>query len=475
MEYYLSILFYYILVPLFILGIAINIHEFGHFIVARLFGMRVEAYSFFGLGPRIWGFKRGHTDYRISAIPLGAYVKLYGDEATASLEGGESEGEVVPDSELYELRPRWQKFFVMIGGPFMNIMLSLAIPFFVGLINGVPGTPPPLVAEIKQGSSAEQAGLKVGDKIVSFNGVENPEWRRIQLDAAISPEKPIPMVVERQGQKIPLQIVPRKEMIAGNQEVGELDFRPDMGASPTVISAVEPGAPAAEAGVQPGDIILAVNDETLRSPQQFGAAIQAGKDAPIKLKIERNGQTMELTVQPKLLADGKIRLGVGYSKAQMPLEKATVSSAAEHAFNSNYEVLRLTGTVLGQVFTGKRGVKDSGIAGPVGIFQQSAQAAQTAGWDGVLYILMAISLSLGVFNLLPIPLLDGGQIAVLGIEGILGLFGKTLSMAIKEKIQMAGLGLILLLMILVFFLDFSRIAGSFGSSSEEKPAASSTK
>ena len=111
MENILIWLFYHILVPLFILGIAINIHEFGHFIVARLFGMRVEAYSFFGLGPRVWGFKRGNTDYRISAIPLGAYVKLYGDEATASLEGGESDGEVVPESELYELRPRWQKFF----------------------------------------------------------------------------------------------------------------------------------------------------------------------------------------------------------------------------------------------------------------------------------------------------------------------------------------------------------------------------
>ena len=201
MESILTTLFYYIIVPLFILGIAINIHEFGHFLVARLFRMRVEAYSFFGLGPRIWGFKRGHTDYRISAIPLGAYVKLYGDEATASLEGGESEGEKVPDSELYELRPRWQKFFVMIGGPFMNIMLSLAIPFFGGLVSGVPMSPPPVIAEIKQDSPAQKAGLEVGDRIVSFNGTENPDWNTIKLDAAISPEKPISLIVERKGQK----------------------------------------------------------------------------------------------------------------------------------------------------------------------------------------------------------------------------------------------------------------------------------
>src|SRR5436853_587091 len=114
-----------ILAIIFVLGVAINIHGFGHFLVAKFFGMRVEAYSFFGLGPRIWGIKLGHTDYRISAIPLGAYVKLYGDEVTAPLEGGSSAEESVPESELYELRPRWQKFLVMLGGPFMNIFLAL--------------------------------------------------------------------------------------------------------------------------------------------------------------------------------------------------------------------------------------------------------------------------------------------------------------------------------------------------------------
>ncbi len=153
-----------ILAVIFVLGVAINIHEFGHYIVAKLLGMRVEAYSFFGLGPRIWGFKVGHTDYRISAIPLGAYVKLYGDEATAALEGGESDGEKVPDSELYELRPRWQKFLVMIGGPFMNIVLALAIPFTLIMMNGMPSNPAPIVGIVKAGGAAEQAGIKAGDR-----------------------------------------------------------------------------------------------------------------------------------------------------------------------------------------------------------------------------------------------------------------------------------------------------------------------
>src|SRR6476659_8229118 len=126
------------------LGLAVNIHEFGHFMIAKLFGMRVEAYSLFGLGPRLFGVKIGNTDYRVSAIPLGAYVKLYGDEATAPLEGGGSDGEKVPTSELYELRPRWQKFLVMLGGSFMNFVLAMAIPFGMAMIYGVPANPAPM-------------------------------------------------------------------------------------------------------------------------------------------------------------------------------------------------------------------------------------------------------------------------------------------------------------------------------------------
>ena len=225
------------LAVIFVLGIAINIHEFGHFIVAKLFGMRVEAYSFFGLGPRIWGFKVGHTDYRISAIPLGAYVKLYGDEATASLEGGESDGEKVPDSELYELRPRWQKFLVMIGGPFMNIMLALAIPFFAVWSNGLPANPAPIAGIIKSGGAAEQAGLKVGDRIVQFGDVENPTWERIRNDAAVSPEQTINLTVERGGQKVPLTMKPTRYEEKGNV-IGTVDFEPDMGVEPVVVDRV---------------------------------------------------------------------------------------------------------------------------------------------------------------------------------------------------------------------------------------------
>src|SRR6185503_1342341 len=204
MEYYLSLLFYYVLIPLAVLGIAVNIHELGHFIVAKLFGMRVEAYSFFGLGPRIWGFKRGHTDYRISAIPLGAYVKLYGDEATAALEGGESQGEKVPERELYELRPRWQKFLVMLGGPFMNLVLAFSIPLGSAFIQGIPAATAPIVEAVKPEGPAAVAGVQAGDRITTFNGIEDPTWRQIEIQSAINAETALPFTIERSGQKIAL-------------------------------------------------------------------------------------------------------------------------------------------------------------------------------------------------------------------------------------------------------------------------------
>ena len=445
-----------ILAVVLVLGVAINIHEFGHFIVAKLFGMRVEAYSFFGLGPRIWGFKVGHTDYRISAIPLGAYVKLYGDEATSSLEGGESTGEKVPDSELYELRPRWQKFLVMLGGPFMNIVLALAIPFGGALIVGIPSMPAPVVGVIQAGGAAEKAGIQKGDRIVNFAGAENPTWERIRMDGLVSPEQEIPVTVERGGQKIQLTIKPTKKEERGNM-IGDIEFQPDMGVEPIVVGSIKPDTPAAQSGLQIGDRVLVFNGQTVRNRDELTTQIRENKDAPAKITIERDGANKEILTNAKLDEDGVYRIGIGFSAAAITTrEKAGIGTAAAFALNTNLQILRLTGKVFGQLFSGQRSVKEAGLAGPVGIVQQIAQVVRSDGFLGLIPMLMLISLNLGVFNLLPIPLLDGGQIAVLGIEKVMSFFGKTLSMAIKEKIQLAGLAIILLLMVFTLFLDISR-------------------
>jgi regulator of sigma E protease len=457
MEAILSTIFYYVIVPLVILGIAVNIHEFGHFAIAKLFGMRVEAYSFFGLGPRIWGFKRGHTDYRISAIPLGAYVKLYGDEATGPLEGKDATTEAVPESELYELRPRWQKFLVMLGGPFMNLVLAFSIPFGGALIQGIPAVPAPVIEAVKPEGAGAKAGLLIGDRIVSFNGVENPTWRNITVEAGINPERTLPMIVERNGQRIPLQITPRKEVVFAGQNAGLIDATPDTGVMPEVVGSVVPGSPADEAGIRAGDRILSLNGENVRNHNHAILLIQQFKAAPILIAVERDGKVQNLTATIQNLEDGTAKLGFYPKRADLPLEPVNLSGAIDYAFSSNWENLKATGQVLGQVFAGTRSVKDSGLGGPVGIFRQSAEATQMMGFEGFFLILTVISLSLGLFNLLPIPMLDGGQILVLAIDKVMSWFGRTLSMVARERIQLTGLAVILLLMVFVLFLDFSHI------------------
>ena len=444
------------LAVIFVLGIAINIHEFGHFMVAKLFGMRVEAYSFFGLGPRIWGFKIGHTDYRISAIPLGAYVKLYGDEATAPLEGGDSSTEKVPETELYELRPRWQKFLVMLGGPFMNIVLALAIPLGAALIYGVPSMPAPIVGMVNTGGAAEKAGIKPGDRIVAFDGKENPTWGTIRDDSMISPDQDIPLTVERGSQRLNLTVRPIREE-RGGSGIGEIGMIPDVGVEPVEVVMVVDGGPAAAAGLQRGDRVLTFNDKPVRNWQELMVQIPENKDSPGRFVIERGGERKELVMQARPDENGVYKVGVQFQPSVIStLEPVGLGGAVAYAWESNMRIVRLTGRVFGQLFSGQRSVKDSGIGGPVGIVQQIAMVVREAGFGGLVLILGVISLNLGIFNLLPIPLLDGGQIMVLGIEKVLSWFGRTLSMAWKERIQLTGLAFILLLIVFVTFLDISK-------------------
>ncbi len=447
-----------ILAVIFVLGVAINIHEFGHFIVGKILGMRVEAYSFFGLGPRIWGFKRGHTDYRIGAIPLGAYVKFYGDEATSSLEGGSSDGETVPDSELFELRPRWQKFLVMLGGPFMNIVLAIAIPMGLGLMYGVPSPTSTEVGFVRTDGAADKAGIEVGDNVVAFDGTNNPTWMRIQEDTFLLPEKKTPITVERDGKAIELSITPTKIVRDGN-ELGALDLYSKDEVATITLNSVEEGKPAAKAGLKEGDEVVSINGTLIPGQADMLIAVLKAKDNPMEIVVNRDGVEKEFVVKAEKIDEKTYRIGVRLgSNSNIRLEPTGVVGALSYAFDANWRIIRLTGKAFGQMFAGDRPVGD-GIAGPIGIIDIISKVVLSAGFLGVLNILMVISLNLGIFNLLPIPMLDGGQIAVLGVEAVLALCGMKLSMAIKEKIQIVGLGLILLLMVVVVYFDISKLIG----------------
>ena len=449
-----------VLAVVFVLGVAINIHEFGHFIVARMLGMRVEAFSFFGIGPRIWGFKRGHTDYRISAIPLGAYVKLYGDEATQSLEGGVSDDEQVPEEELYELRPKWQKFLVMMGGPMANLILAVAIPFGVAMAMGVPSNPAPIIGRVFDNGAAQQAGLKEGDRIVAFNGVKDPSSRRIQEEAMLRPAKETPVTIEREGKLIDLKVTPTLISRRG-ESIGDLGFEADPGNKPVLIGQVNKDSPAAKAGLKPGDQITSADGKALRNQNDLRKMVLESEGAPLKLSVIRGEENLELSLSAQKVQENKSEkpryiIGVYFSDK---LEPVGLAGAVSHAFEANWRIIRMTGTAFGQMFAGERSVKEGGIGGPIRIVEEIAKIAILGDPRMLLIMLMVISLNLGIFNLLPIPLLDGGQIALLALEKVMEICGLTLSIAMKEKIQLAGLAMILGLMVVVFYFDISRLIG----------------
>jgi regulator of sigma E protease len=450
---------------IFILGSAVVLHEFGHFIVAKLFRIRVETFSV-GFGPRLFGRRWGHTDYRVSAIPLGGYVKLGGDESNAPLEG-ESAPDIPPE-EMFNLRPRWQRICVALAGPIMNILTALAIPFAGAMMYGVPATPSPVVYDVRPGGAADKAGLKPGDRIVSFNGRQHPSWDFISGEALLSrADTAIPLVVNRNGTDMSLTITPTMRTENGEQ-AGFLDFLPDYGGLPVVIGDVFSGSPAEEAGLKSGDRLVKIGDEDVKSSAQVTEYIRSHSDQKIPITVERNGQMVQLTA-PERRIDGN-RLGVGLGEVY-PLNEATIASAFNYAYDTNIQILRLTGKALGQVFTGERSVRNT-LSGPIGIYQAAKTSVERLGWDGVFGMLGFLSLNLGIFNLLPIPVLDGGAIFLLLIEGLLGLVGLSLSTAIRDRIQQVGFVMVLLLMVFVIGNDFMKLIG--GNKEPDRPPAAAS-
>jgi regulator of sigma E protease len=454
----------YIIYPLafiFILGSAVVLHEFGHFIVAKLFRIRVETFSV-GFGPRIFGKKWGHTDYRLSAIPLGGYVKLGGDESNAPLEGASAPD--IPREEMFNLRPRWQRILVALAGPVMNILTALAIPFAAAFMYGVPATPAPVAYYIKPNGAAANAGIKAGDRIISFNGRQHPGWDRIYGDGLLSPGHRLPLVVERNGSQIPLTIVPTPRTEDG-ETVGVLEFLPDYGGIPVVVGSVTPGSPAEEVGFKDDDRLLKIGDEDVKSSGHVTDYIQNHDKQKIPITFERNGQTMTIVTNERRLEGNRLGLGV---IDKFPLHAASVPTAAKYAYDSNIQILSLTASALGQVFSGQRSVRNT-LSGPIGIYQAAQKSVERLGWDGVFGMLGFLSLNLGIFNLLPIPVLDGGAIFLLLIEGLLATVGLSISTAVRDRIQQVGFVMVLLLMVFVITNDVLKTFG--GTSEPEKPPA----
>jgi regulator of sigma E protease len=424
----------------------IVIHEFGHFIVAKMLGIAVETFSV-GFGPRLLGFKLGDTDYRISAIPLGGYVKFRGENL--ELLQGKSEGAV----DEFLSHPKWKRFLVALAGPVFNLVTALMIPtaaILYGFQADIYDSQQVVIGEVTPGSTAEQSGLQKGDRIIAFAGQKNPTWSYWRDSVITNLGEDIPVTVDRNGQIINLKLRPRIET-RGNEPYGVVDLEPPL--SYIGVAQVRKDTPAERAGLQIGDKITAIDGAPVTGWHQFRRTIQEGRE--VTLTVQRGQETLTMNSTPQKDGDDYM-LGFTRVFETKLLKTDSLAAALRYGWDYNLRVLKFTGTAFQQIFTGQRSARNS-VYGPIGIAEQTATTYKIAGWAGVIELMGMLSLSLGILNLLPIPVLDGGVILLIFIEGILGLVGLTMTMNFRERFQQVGFVLVLLLMGFVIVNDSARL------------------
>jgi regulator of sigma E protease len=452
-----------IIVFVIVLGVMIVIHEFGHFIVAKFFGIRIDVFSV-GFGKRLWGVKKGDTDYRVSLIPLGGYVKMAGENLDEQRTGAPYE---------FMSKPKWQRFCVAIAGPAMNILTALAIPTVMAMIHHeVPAyvDKPALVHGVDHDSPAEAAGLQPADLIQRIDGRDNPTWQDVMDYIAVNPDQDAALTVRHDEvtRQVTLHLASRS---IEQEKIGYSGLRP--ADERITVDSVAPGSPAAEAGLKPGDNIVAVNGAPIEQSgfgsQEVIRQIRGSADRPLTLTINRGDSTVNIAATPRM-DQGELRLGFTQGiTVEMVNQRLSLGGAVKESIAENIRIVQLTKTALAQVFVGKRSARDT-LTGPVGIAQIVGQAAQE-GWGQVLRLTAILSLNLGVFNLLPIPVLDGGLIFMLALEALLGMFGLPLSLRIKERMMQVGLVMLMLLMGFVIFNDISKkFPGRSSPPQQQQPA-----
>jgi regulator of sigma E protease len=420
----------------FVIGVLVFVHEFGHFIAARRIGVRVLKFSL-GFGPRIIGFTRGDTEYCVSAIPLGGYVKMAGENADDPRSGG-------PDEFLS--KTKWQRFQVLIMGPVMNMALAVVL-LAVVLAQGadVPAylDQLPVVGGVEKSSPAERAGFRPGDRVLTVSGEEVKTWEDFDVAIGTRPGRPVAVTVVRNDREQSLTVTPDRE---GKFEVGRIGVFPQV--HPRVQS-VRRGEPADVAGLKTGDVVLAVNGESVQLARQLSEAIGRNPLKPITLSVMRGGQPLEIMVTPR--RDGDVgRIGISIANELKRIQPGPLG-AVWLSVQRNWEFAGLILRTLGGLISGETSPKQ--LMGPVGIAQLSGESAQE-GWISLFALMASISLNLGLLNLLPVPVLDGGHILIMALEGAAR---RDFSIRVKERMLFAGFVLLMLLMVTVIYNDLTRI------------------
>lgn len=426
---------------LIMIGVMILIHELGHYWAARFFDVKVETFSF-GFGPRLFGFKKGETDFRFSLILLGGYVKMAGEQP-----GDEHASE----PRGLQSKPRWQRLIILFAGPAMNIILAVAVltGLFMVRFPKIPSTRSPEIGYIVPDGPAAKAGLKQGDRIVQIGDEANPTWEDISMREAASAGHAMSVWIVRNGQRELVHVTPTLEPktgagFAGWEEPNQIE-----------IGNLRPDSPAAKAGLKPGDLIVSVDGQPIQSTAKVHDIISGGGGKPVDVVYSRNGHTMTAQLTPEKLENNGakewmigVTLEAKITFVSLPFPQALSESVHENAKNATFIYQFLRGVA-------ERRMSPKSVAGPIGIVQMSGEEARE-GPMAFLGLMAALSLNLAIVNLLPIPILDGGTMLMLLVEIFMR---RDLSLQVREAALRLGFVFIMALVAFVIYNDISKLAG----------------
>jgi len=425
-----------------VLGFMILIHEFGHFAVAKLLGVRVEQFAI-GFGKRLVGFRKGDTDYRINVLPLGGYVKMSGENPMDERTGDPGE---------FLSHPRWHRFLIAIAGPSMNILLAIGLLTFVYMVHyEYPAVldEPAVIGWVLPDTPAAKAGVQIGDRITRLDGIDNPTWKQVDPKEALSPNQPLDVIVDRGGKSFEQTIVPEAY---GINQMGFAGWVPK---EPSVtVTEIESDMPAQKAGIKIGDEILTVDHQPIPALEAMIETLKRTQGRPIEITVLRDGQQKTFTMQP-VLADvpgqQEKRYRVGLGSMPMKVSSLPLGAAFRKSIEQNKEGSLLILELLQKMIQRKISIRT--IEGPIGIGRAAGEAATEKGWTPLMALTAAISLNLGIFNLLPIPILDGGVILLLFVESIMR---RDISLQIKERIYQAAFVFLVLFAVMVIYNDLAK-------------------
>jgi regulator of sigma E protease len=428
-----------VLSVIFVFGTVVVIHELGHFLMAKLFKIRVEAFAV-GFGPRLFGFRKGETDYKVCAVPLGGYVKMAGENPHEELTGG---------IEEFLSRPKWQRFLVAVMGPVMNVLLAVFLltgVFFHKYEEPAWLSEPVVAGIIEYNSPGEKVGILPGDRIVAVSGKRDPNWEQFAVDVTTSAGRELDLEIVRNGEIIHKQVTPETQGRQHGGYIGVFPMTPPFAS--LVVKNVMKGKPAAEAGLLPGDKIVKVGDvDLIKAGKDLADVLKRTSGEIVQLTVVRNNQ--EITVQVKPYKENDRRLiGIERDQTQrLNVKKLSLGEALSESIRKNIQFTGLIFDILQRLF--RREVSLRMLEGPIGIARQSGLAAKS-GFSDLLFLMAAISLNLGIMNLLPIPVLDGGVIAIILLET---LIRRDLSLATRERITQVGVVMLLVLAVIVTYND----------------------